>query len=305
MIDFIRLLKDSNIPYIQEVDGWTNFPCPYHSNGKRGFKAGFNNSGGYIYCWTCGSHKLETMIQDLLSISYYETRKILEEYSIEGSIRQKINKKEYKAKKIILPGIGIGNDEIGYKYLVNRRFDPIDLIHNYAIKSGGIIGNYSFRIIIPIYYKKQLVSFQARSIYSKKKCDELGILRYKNYPIELSIVNPKHILYNLDNCLENWVVVVEGVFDCWRLGPKNVSATMGTSMSSEQITLLASRFKKVIFLFDNEKPAQDRARKYAEQLSALGIETEIFNPEFEHDPGDYDNEEELTVRKELLLEIQT
>ena len=304
MIDFIRLLKDSNIPYIQEVDGWINVNCPLgHSNGKRGFKGGFNLTGSYYHCWACQGSSIEIVISELLHLSLYETRKILEEYSIEGSIRQKLNKKESKAKKIVLPGVEISNDEIGYKYLVNRRFSPIDIVHNYAIKSGGIIGNYSFRIIIPIYYKKQLVSFQARSIYSKKKCDELGILRYKNYPIELSLVNPKHILYNLDNCLENWIVVVEGVFDCWRLGPKNVSATMGTSMSSEQITLLASRFKKVIFLFDNEKPAQDRARKYAEQLSALGIETEIFNPEFEHDPGDYDSSEELIVRKELLLEI--
>ena len=302
MIDFIRLLKDYNIPHIQEVDGWINVNCPLgHSNGKRGFKGGFNLAGSYYHCWACQGSSIEIVISELLHLSLYETRKVLEEYSIEGSIRQKLNKKESKAKKIILPGVPIENKGMAYLYLNRRHFDPNMVMDIYKCLDGTIVGNYSFRIIIPIYYKKQLVSFQARSIYSKKKCDELGILRYKNYPIELSIVNPKHILYNLDNCLENWIVVVEGVFDCWRLGPKNVSATMGTSMSNEQLTLLASRFKKVIFLFDNEKPAQDRAREYAEQLSALGIETEIFNPEFEHDPGDYDSEEELIVRKELQL----
>jgi hypothetical protein len=72
-------------------------------------------------------------------------------------------------------------------------------------------------------------------------------------------------------------------------------------MSSQQINLLAKRFKKVIFLFDNEKMAQDRAKKYGEQLSALGVEVEIFNPEFEHDPGDYTSKEELVVRRELCL----
>jgi DNA primase len=185
---------------------------------------------------------------------------------------------------------------------MQRNFDPYYLTDTYKIKSGGIIGDYSFRIIIPIFYKNILVSFQARSIYSKEKCSELDILRYKNYSIELGLVNIKHILYNLDNCLEDWVVVVEGVFDCWRLGPKNIAATMGTSMSIQQINLLAKRYKKVIFLFDNEKQAQSRARKYGSELSSLGVEVEIFNPEFEHDPGDYTKEEELFCRKELNLE---
>lgn len=301
MIDFIRLLKDNNIDYKQEVDGWTNLPCPYHENGKRGYKAGFNHAGQYIFCWVCGSHRIEKFVSDLLHISFYEARKLLQEYDTESRIIQKVSKKA-KGKEIVLPGIGIGNDELGYKYLVNRRFSPVDLVYNYKIKYGGILGDYAFRIIIPIYYKEQLVSFQARSIYSKEKCSELGILRYKNYPIELSKVNIKHILYNLDSCLEDWVVVVEGVFDCWRLGPKNIAATMGTSCSEEQIILLANRFKKVIFLFDNEKMAQERAKKYGQRLAGLGVDVEIFNPEFEHDPGDYTKEEENFVRRELCLQ---
>jgi hypothetical protein len=64
---------------------------------------------------------------------------------------------------------------------------------------------------------------------------------------------------------------------------------------------LAKRYKKVIFLFDNEKQAQDRAKKYGSELSSLGVEVEIFNPEFEHDPGDYTLEEESAVRRELCL----
>lgn len=300
MIDFIRLLKDSNIDYKQEVDGWTNLPCPYHDNGKRGFKAGFNHAGQYIFCWVCGSHRIEKFVSDLLHISFYEARKLLQEYDTESRIIHKVSKKA-KGKEIVLPGVKIENKGMAYLYLSKRNFNPDYLISNYGILWGDIIGNYSFRIIIPIYYKNVLVSFQARSIYSKEKCSELGILRYKNYPIELSKVNIKHILYNLDNCLENWVVVVEGVFDCWRLGPKNIAATMGTSMSEQQISLLASRYKKVIFLFDNEKQAQERAKKYGQRLAGLGVEVEIFNPEFVNDPGDYSLKEENFVRGELQL----
>jgi hypothetical protein len=301
MIDFIRLLKDNNIDYRQEVDGWTNFNCPFHGNGQRGYKMGFNHAGGYLYCWTCGSHQLEKVFSELLQVSFYEAKKILQDYETDTIIRSKLNKKVSKGKSIELPGGPIVQGDKFWRYISNRNYDPITLMDNYKISSGFIVGEYSFRIIIPIFYQKKLVSFQARSIYSKEKCKELDILRYKNYPIELGLVNIKHILYNLDNCLEDWLVIVEGVFDCWRLGPKNISATMGTSMSPEQINLLAKRYKKVIFLFDNEKQAQDRARKYGEQLSALGVEVEIFNPEFEHDPGDYAKDEELAVRRELGL----
>jgi hypothetical protein len=302
MIDFIRLLKDNNIDYKQEVDGWIQINCPLgHSNGQRGFKGGFNIAGNYFNCWVCGQSPIEKVFSELLQVSFYEAKKILQDYETDTILRSKLNRKVSKGKSIELPGVKIGENCKGYKYLMERNFNPVYLVHNYSIIWGDIIGDYSFRIIIPIYYKNSLVSFQARSIYSKEKCKELDILRYKNYPIELGLVNIKHILYNLDNCNDDWVVIVEGVFDCWRLGPKNISATMGTNMSNQQINLLSKRFKKVIFLFDNEKPAQLRAKKYGEQLSALGAEVEIFNPEFEHDPGDYTKDEENFCRKELGL----
>jgi DNA primase len=155
--------------------------------------------------------------------------------------------------------------------------------------------------LIPIFVNNEIVTYQGRSIFSKKKCKELGILRYNTLNIQDSVMDAKHIFYGLDDCKNDWVVLVEGPFDRWRLGPNNVLSSLGTSTSQEQINLLAKRYKKVIFLFDNEKQAQDRARKYGEQLSALGVEVEIFNPEFEHDPGDYTKEEELAVRRELCL----
>jgi len=301
MIDFIRLLKDNKIPYRIDTDNYVNINCPYHDNGDRGFKGGINLLGGFYHCWTCEGSSIEKVLSELLHLSFYETKKLLEEYSTETIVRQKLNRKKSKGKKIILPGVKIEGK--AFNYIVNRRFDPDTIIRDYGITWGGITGKWSFRIIIPIVYHNQLVSFQARSIYSKEKCDELGILRYKNYPIELGLVNIKHIFFNLDNCLEDWLLIVEGVFDCWRLGTKNVASCMGTSMSEEQIVLLANRFKKVIFLFDNEKMAQDRAKKYGQRLAGLGIEVEIFNPEFEHDPGDYNASEEAEVRRELCLNI--
>ena len=301
MIDFIRLLKDHNIDCKQEVDGWTNFNCPFHSNGQRGYKMGFNHAGNYLYCWVCGKSSIEKVLSELLSISFYEAKKILLEYETDTIIRSKLKKKNSSGKNIALPGNEIEEGSKAWTYLLNRNFDPKYLIRQYKIKDGGITGYWAFRILIPIFVNNKIVTYQGRSLYSKKKCSELDILRYNTLNIQDSVMDAKHIFYGLDDCKNDWVVLVEGPFDRWRLGPNNVLSSLGTSTSQEQINLLAKRYKKVIFLFDNEKQAQDRAKKYGEQLSALGVEVEIFNPEFEHDPGDYILDEELAVRRELCL----
>jgi DNA primase len=300
MIDFIRLLDDNNIDHKPIVKGWENFFCPYHENGSRGYKAGFNLAGGYVSCWSCGWHPIENIVSELLSISFYEARKLLQEYDTESRIIQKVKKKGL-AKNIQLPGNEIVKGSKAWNYLVKRNFDPEYLMKEYKIKDGGITGQWSFRIIIPIFYGNKIVSYQGRSLYSKEKCKELDILRYHTLDIPSSVIDAKRILYNLDNCLEDWAILEEGATDVWRLGPKNVCATLGTEMSEEQIILLANRFKKIILLFDNEKPAQDRAKKYGERLAGLGVEVEIFNSEFEHDPGDYTEKEKLFCRKELGL----
>jgi DNA primase (bacterial type) len=300
MIDFIRLLKDNNIDYKQEVNGWTNLSCPYHDNGKRGFKAGFNHAGQYIFCWVCGSHRIEKFISDLLSISFYEAKKLLQEYDTETRIIKKVSKKSL-GKNIILPGYEIIEHSKSWDYLLKRRFSPNKLQLLYKIQDGGLTGYWAFRIIIPIFINGKIVSYQGRSLYSKNKCSELGIERYQTLNIEQSIVNAKYTFYGLDECLNDWAVLVEGPFDRWRLGPNNVLSSLGTSTSEQQIILLANRYKKIIFLFDNEREAQDRAKKYGQRLAGLGVEVEIFNPEFEHDPGDYNLEEEKFVRKELNL----
>jgi hypothetical protein len=303
MIDFIRLLKDNNIDYKQEVDGWIQINCPLgHSNGQRGFKGGFNIAGNYFNCWVCGQNPIEKVFSELLQVSFYEAKKILQDYETDTILRSKLNRKVSKGKNIELPGSEIIKGSKAWGYLLSRNFDPEYLIKQYKIKDGGLTGYWNFRIIIPVFVNHAIVTFQGRSLFSKKKCKELGIERYETLNISDSVINAKHTFYGLDDCKEDWAVLVEGPTDRWRLGPNNILSSLGTSTSQEQINLLAKRFKKVIFLFDNEKMAQDRARKYGEQLSALGVEVEIFNPEFEHDPGDYTLEEEQFCRHELELE---
>jgi DNA-directed RNA polymerase subunit RPC12/RpoP len=197
-IDFKQMMRDYHIDFSDEVPGWINVECPIcHHSGKRGFKGGFNIHGEYYNCWSCGAHFIEDVIQSLLSVNYCESKIILEKYSGHTDIVRKLNRKVKNNIPIKLPVDYV--NERAKKYLKSRNYDPNFIIEKYKVKGVALSGPWSFRIIIPIYYQGNIVSYQGRSLFNKDKCAELGILRYKNLSIEKSWIDPKHILYNLDN----------------------------------------------------------------------------------------------------------
>jgi len=299
-IDFLQFCKDYNIDYQIIADGWVNVECPIcRHHGDRGYKGGFNIYGGYFNCWACGGHNLNTVIMELLGIQYHEVENVLAPYLNQLSVRKQLNKKTSTVNKIELPIDTL--DDHCKRYLIKRNYDPELIEEKYKVTGTPLIGPWAGRLIIPIYYNKKLVSFQGRSLYSKAKCKELNILRYKTLEPEASVVNPKTVLYNLDNCTKDYGALFEGAFDVWRFG-NNCMATLGTSTTPEQHILLAERFKKLFIIFDPEKEAQERAEKLARQVSALGgINVEVINTELKHDPGDMSNKEVNYIKKELGL----
>ena len=147
----------------------------------------------------------------------------------------------------------------------------------------------------------EIVSWTARSILSKNKLDELKIPRYKNLSINESIIDVKSTLFNLDNCKSDNVILTEGVFDVLRFDG-NAICSFGTSITQEQIGVIADKFKKVFILFDNEIEAQKKARKYGLELSSLGVDVEVVTAyeDFEkNDMSDYTTEEIRIIKSEL------
>lgn len=288
-IDLLRLLNEVGIEYTTQTNkGWINIQCPFCSDS--GQHGGLNRAGGYYHCFRCGGHKLEKIIRRLTGYSDEEVEALIFKYSGRGSVVEKINRQH--AETVKLPGGVLGRNH--RKYLIGRRFNPDELVDKYKIRGTGITGEWAFRIIIPIYFDNRLVSFQGRDVTGKQD------LRYKTLDVELSVMDPKSILYNVDNCKTERLILVEGVFDCWRMGD-GCAATLGTSMTEKQLRIISTRFRRVSFLFDAEKEAQQRAAAQALRLAALGLQVDMLDTELEHDPGDFTEEETNQVRKELGL----
>lgn len=300
-MDFRRLFDDYRVPYSLKVNkGWINANCPWCDVHIDSFNLGFNPKDDYCTCWKCGAHGLYEALGRLLNCSAREARSITRDYEGRSALADMLNNKTSRAVKLELPG---GDFTVGErKYLEKRGFNPDFLREKYGVCGGGVAGEWKYRIIIPLVYKGRLVSWTARSILGREQIKALQIPRYKNLSVEKSVIDPKHVLFNLDNCNGSSVILTEGAMDVMR-GGDDVCCSFGTSVTETQIGILVERFRKVFILFDNEHEAQDKARKYGAKLSALGVDVEVvdaFSDYGRNDMGDCTEAEVLEIKKELL-----
>lgn len=299
-MNFVKLFTDYKIDFNTRINrGWTNIACPFCDD--KTFNGGFNNAGDYYHCWKCGGHNFKQALARAVNIPFNEVDVLIGQYAGRNSLLNKLNKKQAKAIQLTLPTNTFTPAE--RKYLKQRNFSPKLLHEKYKIVGGGITGAWKYRIIIPLILDGKIVSWTGRSILSKQKINELKIPRYKNLSIEQSVIDPKSILYNLDNCISQTAVLTEGAFDVMRLGD-GFFCSFGTELTQAQIIEIKNRFSKVFIMFDNEVEAQIKARKFGLQIASMGVDVEIvdaygdFN---KNDGGELTESEVQIIRKELGL----
>ncbi len=296
MFDVHRYLRDRRIqtwepPSKNVSPGNIGIRCHFcndHSN-----HGSFFPDGGYA-CWRCGQHPVEDIVMALERCEYHEACRIVMEYETDHGylpvLKQKAKAQGLQGKLDWPPGTMPLQTE-HKAYLRGRGFDPDFLEVKYRLKGTGPAGAYAWRIITPIFFNGQFVSYQGRDITGRSE------IKYFSCKPELELISHKHLLYNIDNASDVGIVV-EGVFDVWRLGDGAV-ATIGTTVTEHQVIMAAERFKKVFLLFDSEKPAQAKAKRMRDQLVVLGIQTENIVLD-RGDPGDMDQGSANHLVKEIL-----
>lgn len=288
----IDFFNDYNIRYWTEGKnvgkGMINTTCPHC--GDRSNHLGWNGFG--TRCWKCGYHSLFDSIKEILSIDNKETYIIINKYQTDSNyipiLDESLNNGVTEVQMIG------GNLELPHKkYLEGRGFDSEFLEWKYGLK-GTLARNdfWRYRIIAPIMYKNRLVSYQGRDYTNKQD------LRYYTLGKDKELIHHKNILFNLDNCKKDKVIVCEGVYDVMRMGD-DCCGTFGTSTKNEQLNLLAKRFNKIFLVFDPEEEALERAKIMASKLSMMGKDVEIINLDDNKDPAEHTDEEAQYIKKEL------
>ena len=294
MIDLIELYRDHSIPYKTEGHkhcrpGWVQARCPF-CTGNPGWHLGYSLEDGYFRCWRCGWHPVTDTLAALLHVTKQEARRIAREYRRRGpstgTFRHRQPVKRVRRKSLRLP---YGTSPLlphHQRYLQKRGFDPDLLAKRWGLLSTGPVSkldgvNYNHRILIPIHWEGRMVSFQTRDTTGK------ATVKYKACPKSRELIHHRTILYGRwDRCLEErWVVVVEGVFDVWRVDEAGlpVVATFGINYNTQQLRLLA-QLGRVIIMYDPDPQARAQAHKLRADLRLSGVKSDIVV--LEKDPGD-------------------
>lgn len=282
-----QLLRDNGVPFVSEshqhsTQDWVNIHCPF-CPGSKNYHMGIRVEGNACHCWRCGPHGIVETLSKAMGKPVQEVKTLLQTYKTIRPGAQSIEPK-VSINPFRYPTPYFGLDERGREYLTRRGFDPDYIEETWNVMQTGpasmLDGTfYQHRLLIPIKWAGDVVSFQTRTMKRKT-----AGAKYLACPIKREKIHHKNILYGKH---QNWreqdaVIVVEGVTDVWRFGPV-AAATFGTSFKMEQVLELDARNDRFIIVFDNEPQAQEQARKLAVKLRALGNEVTIET--VDTDPG--------------------
>jgi len=271
--------------------GWVNVQCRFcGDNSNHGQFSPPGWPGAPFICWKCGPHSLEKTIMAIEGVSWLAACKRAKQYTIDHPII-KLPVKPSTPGHLQLP-LGTHKMEARHReYLRRRGFDPEELERKYNLLGTGPAGHLPHRIVVPIFHRRRMVSWQARDITG------LAELRYISAGKDKEKIFHKDILYNLDNCRGRAVITVEGITDAWRLGD-GCCATFGTKVRPAQVKLLAG-FDRVFFVYDGETTAQEQARRLCRMLSGMGVQAENILLGG-GDPGEMSPGDALALKRELL-----
>ena len=161
------------------------------------------------------------------------------------------------------------------------------------IKDGDIYDIFRGRVVIPIFdVNKKVIGFGGRTI------EKDGFPKYINSP-ESPIFSKKLSLFGIDKTKKyiaekDETFIVEGYFDFISLytsGLKNVVATLGTSVTEEQLSKLRNYTENITLMLDGDEAGIKSALRLIELFSELDINGNMVVLPEGHDPDSF-------VRKE-------
>lgn len=274
--NIIKFCKAFKVKYAtsgtQITSGWIGIEtCPFCGKTNNGL--GFNLSSNAIKCWRCGRHDIISLIKALCECNYNTAKKIQTEYT-DTRDRNAAEDKQgaYKATKTtcLYPTGTVPLNDRHKAYLEGRGFDADHLEEIWHLRGTGNLGDYKFRILVPVMFDRVMVSYQGRDYIGKAE------LRYKTCKQENEVIPHQHLLYGLDFIKNRKCLIVEGIFDVFRMGPGSVCC-FGISWLYQQVELIVEYCDTVFILFDNEPNAQKQALSLAVALNARGVDVEVLD----------------------------
>jgi len=200
--------------------------------------------------------------------------------------------RDRKVPKEIVDKYGFGYAPDSWDYILRRfgqkhgeeKLEKAGLITPRKEKSG-FYDRFRNRLMIPIHSETgALVGFGGRSLDGSEP-------KYLNSP-ESEVFNKSRLLYNLHRSKDamrriDRAILVEGYFDAIAIdhaGVPGVVASMGTSLTAGQASLLRRFTRRVVIAYDGDDAGRNATLRAAEVLLASGFDVSALDLMGEKDP---------------------
>lgn len=328
-INWLEFLEAHNIEYISRGPSTSRdnvyVHCIFCGDADRGYHLGISLNGKGWGCWRESAHRGRSpvrLIQALLRCSWQEANRM----AFGG---QRVPKADSGLLDVVVQLLGKGSPPRiernlklldvferltvhptpHYHYMRSRSFFPSDIEEladrfNLRICWNRGPQQWRWRLIVPVYdERKRLLTWTGRAVGDTE-------LRYRTLTVHPKSENEITALAPITNCFLNlseiieggeFLVLVEGPFDCFRVALESDSFGAGTgclfgkTISPAQLDVLASvrhLYKSIFLLLDPD--AKIGALRLSSQLAALNVTPILLDGDA--DPGDLSS---LAMRKLL------
>ena len=167
---------------------------------------------------------------------------------------------------------------------------------------GETYDRFRRRLMFPIWNERgKTIGFGGRALAADAQP------KYLNSP-ESPLYSKSYVLYALHLARDaaqkqGQLVVVEGYFDCLSLhqaGIENVVASCGTSLTQQQVAIMARYVPEVVMNYDPDAAGQNAMRRSIDLLLAKGLRVRILKLAGGLDPDDFVRKEGGDVYRGLL-----
>lgn len=209
--------------------------------------------------------------------------------AIEYLLSRKIDKDIIKKFGI---GLSLKNTSILSGILQKKGYSEDEILSTGLVNKKGFEFNdiYYNRIMFPLCdLNGKVIGFSGR-IYGDTK----DTSKYVNTK-QTEVFKKGEVLYNYHRAKDKarekgQIIIMEGFMDVIRastIGVDNVIATMGTSVTKKQATLIKRMAKEVILCFDGDEAGAHATLSCSNELLEIGITPKVIRLEENLDPDDY------------------
>ena len=193
--------------------------------------------------------------------------------------------------------------------LTSQGFDLEDVLACGLIKegnTGGYYDNFRNRIMFPIHnLSGKTIAFGGRIL-------EDGIPKYLNSP-ETPLYSKSRNLYPLDLTRNeirkrDFAIIVEGYFDCiipFRFGIRNVVASLGTSLTENQVKVLGRYTRNVVTNYDPDSAGTAATLRSIDLFLEQGFRVNVLQLPTGEDPDVFLRKQGTEAYREKLKSSQS